>query len=262
MLVIGLTGGIASGKSTVSHLLSTHNIPIIDADVLARQVVLPGTPAHASIVATFGPDILLPDRTLDRPKLGSIVFNDEGARRKLNAIVHPAVNRAMIWEVVRCWVGGEKMCVVDVPLLIETGSWKMVGKVVVVYCSKELQLQRLMKRDKSTQEAALARLNAQLPLASKLDHADHVIDNSGSYHDLEMQVNALVQRFHREAGWSWRLAWLVPPIGILMALWRLSWRAIKRSRKRRGRKRNDGNGGGNEGAIELKSTDSADSDSY
>jgi len=137
---------------------------------------------------------------------------------------------------------------------VETGSWKVVGKVVVVYCSKELQLQRLMSRDKSTQSAALARLNAQLPLASKLDYADHVVDNSGTYHDLEMQVNALVQRFHREAGWSWRLAWLIPPLGLLMALWSLAWRAIKRTRKRRGRR-----SGGKEGGIELKRTDTADS---
>jgi len=252
MLVVGLTGGIASGKSTVSHLLGMHNIPIVDADVLARRVVLPGTSAHAAIVAAFGPDVLLPNGALDRPKLGAIVFNDESMRKKLNGIVHPAVNRAMVWEVIKCWLKGEKMCVVDVPLLIETGSWKMVGKVVVVYLSKELQLQRLMKRDNSTLTAALSQLNSQLPLASKLDYADHVIDNSGSLHDLEMQVNTLVQRFHREAGWSWRLAWLVPPVGIVMGLWRLAWRAVKRSRKGRGKK---GSNLGREGAIELKSTD-------
>ncbi|KDQ10154.1 hypothetical protein BOTBODRAFT_58238 [Botryobasidium botryosum FD-172 SS1] len=257
MLVIGLTGGIASGKSTVSHLLASHNIPIIDADVLARRVVLPGTRAHAAIVAAFGPEILLPDGSgaLDRAKLGAIVFNDESMRRRLNAIVHPAVNRAMLWAVVGCWVRGEKMCVVDVPLLVETGSWKWVGKVVVVYLSKELQLQRLTKRDNSTPTAALARLNSQLPLASKLDYADHVIDNSGSLHDLDAQVDALVRRFHRDAGWTWRLAWLVPPIGIVMGVWRLAWRAVKRARKGRGKKK--GSSFGREGAIELTSTDTS-----
>ena len=131
--VIGLTGGIATGKSTVSSLLRAHHVPIVDADVLARKVVEPGTPALAAIVRAFGPDILLPDGTLDRPKLGRIVFADEGARRKLNGIVHPAVRREMFWSVLRHWWRGERMCVLDVPLLIEGGLWKWVGKVVVVY---------------------------------------------------------------------------------------------------------------------------------
>ena len=101
--------------------------------MLARQVVLPGAPAYTSIVKTFGEGILQSDGYLDRKKLGSVVFNDEGKRRQLNRIVHPAVRRAMIWEVVKAWIRGEKVCVVDVPLLIEAGIWEWVGKVVVVY---------------------------------------------------------------------------------------------------------------------------------
>jgi dephospho-CoA kinase len=130
--VVGLTGGIATGKSTVSNLLKAKNIPIIDADVLARQVVLPGTPALAKIVDHFGPSVLLPDGSLDRKKLGSIIFNDEAQRRHLNAIVHPAVRRELLWNIVTLWLWGEKICVVDVPLLIEGGLWKWMGKVVVV----------------------------------------------------------------------------------------------------------------------------------
>ena len=134
--VVGLTGGIATGKSTVSTLLRAHNISIIDADVLARKVVLPGTPALQKIVNHFGQDILLPDGSLDRQKLGSIVFSDERQRKVLNGIVHPAVRRAMLWEVLRCWWRGERMCILDIPLLIESGLWRFVATVVVVYwCS-------------------------------------------------------------------------------------------------------------------------------
>jgi dephospho-CoA kinase len=130
---VGLTGGIASGKSTVSKLLKAKHIPIVDADVLARQVVQPGTPALSKIVAYFGNSILLPDGSLDRKKLGNIIFNDEAKRRKLNSIVHPAVRRAMLLGVLEHWFRGEKYCVMDIPLLIEGGIWKWVGKVVVVY---------------------------------------------------------------------------------------------------------------------------------
>lgn len=131
--VVGLTGGIATGKSTVSTLLKSYNIPVIDADVIARDVVLPGTPALAKIAKTFGQDVLRPDGYLDRPKLGSIVFSDESKRKQLNAIVHPAVRWKMFTEVLRYWWKGEKMCVLDIPLLVESALWKFVGVVVVVY---------------------------------------------------------------------------------------------------------------------------------
>ncbi|KAI0043387.1 CoaE-domain-containing protein [Auriscalpium vulgare] len=227
MLVVGLTGGIATGKSTVSTLLENRGIPIIDADVLARDVVRPGTPALARIVATFGRDMLLPDGTLDRAKLGARVFADDAERRKLNAIVHPAVRWAMARAVARCWLRGERVCVLDVPLLIESGIYRWVGKVVVVYCSAEIQLQRLMKRDGSTRDAAQARLSAQLPIADKLAFADNVLDNSGGPQDLDSQVDAFVRRLQRDAGWSWRVSWLFPPWGLLAALWTLLWRQIK-----------------------------------
>lgn len=133
MKVIGLTGGIATGKSTVSNNLKSKGIPVVDADVLARQVVMPGTPGLRQIVKYFGADILFPDGTLDRKKLGSIIFNDETKRRKLNSIVHPAVRRAMGMEVLTHWIKGHKYCILDVPLLIEGGLYQWVAKVVVVY---------------------------------------------------------------------------------------------------------------------------------
>lgn len=117
----------------MSTILRAHNIPIIDADVLARKAVLPGTPALQKIAKHFGQDILLPDGSLDRQKLGSIVFSAEHQRKVLNEIVHPAVRRAMLWEVIRCWWRGERMCILDIPLLIESGLWRFVATVVVVY---------------------------------------------------------------------------------------------------------------------------------
>lgn len=131
--VVGLTGGIATGKSTVSNLLRARGVPLVDADLIARQVVEPGTPALAKIQAYFGDGVIQPDGTLDRKKLGTIIFNDEEKRRRLNGIVHPAVRSAMLWEVLGYWIRGNKYCVLDVPLLIEGSLWKMVGKVVVVY---------------------------------------------------------------------------------------------------------------------------------
>lgn len=130
--VVGLTGGIATGKSTVSGLLKSHSIDVIDADVIAREVVAPGTKALSQIASHFGDEVLHPDGTLNRPKLGTIIFGDENKRRKLNSIVHPAVRKRMLYEVCKSWIKGKRYCVIDVPLLIETGLHKWVGKVVVV----------------------------------------------------------------------------------------------------------------------------------
>lgn len=130
---MGLTGGIATGKSTVSSLLkSVYDVTVIDADKIARDVVLPGEPALRKIAAHFGDDVLLPDGSLDRPKLGSVIFGDGEKRRVLNSIIHPAVRRTMLWEVAKAWVLGKRYCVIDVPLLIETGLDNWVGSVVLV----------------------------------------------------------------------------------------------------------------------------------
>ncbi|CAE6459746.1 unnamed protein product [Rhizoctonia solani] len=248
MLIVGLTGGIASGKSTVSSLLTAHGIPVIDADIIARQVVESGTPGHAAICTTFGTGILKEgSQDIDRKKLGDIVFNDERKRKQLNAIVHPAVRKAMFWSVIRCWIRGERVCVLDVPLLIETGMWKQVGKVVLVYVSKELQMQRLMRRDSSDRAAAQSRVASQLPLASKLEYADVVIDNSGSMAETDRQVASLAQKLEKETGWTWLVSWVVPPVGLALAGWCLAWRAIKRNRKTKRRPVVP-----NEGAIELQ----------
>lgn len=149
--MVGLTGGISTGKSTVSSLLKDHNIPVVDADYLARKVVQPGTRALAQIVAYFGESILLPDGALDRPKLGAVIFGSEEKRKKLNSIIHPAVRREMFWEVVVSWLSGKRICVLDVPLLIETGLHKMVGETVVVYwCVIQMETKYMMYSLKSS----------------------------------------------------------------------------------------------------------------
>ena len=130
---MGLTGGIATGKSTVSAILKSFNIPVVDADLLARQVVEPGTPALKAIVSTFGHEVLLPDGTLNRKMLATIAYNDETKMKLVNKIVHPAVRKALFWQTMRYWIRGYKYCVLDVPLLIEGGIWQWIGLVVVVY---------------------------------------------------------------------------------------------------------------------------------
>ncbi|KIY47201.1 CoaE-domain-containing protein [Fistulina hepatica ATCC 64428] len=233
MLVVGLTGGIATGKSTVSQRLKDLHVPLVDADVLARQAVEPGTPALAQIVREFGEGVLLPDGSLDRKKLGSIIFNDGSKRRTLNAIVHPAVRRAMLWSVVKCWLKGEKYCVLDVPLLIESKLDQYVGLVVVVCCRRDMQLSRLMQRDGSTREDALSRLNAQMSIEQKVAYADVLIDNSGSLEDVDDKVDALVTHLDRLSGWHWRLYWLVPPLGLIVAVATVARRILRPNKFRR-----------------------------
>jgi len=235
-VVVGLTGGIASGKSTVSRLLKEHSVPVIDADVLAREVVAPGTSGLRAVVGQFGTDILSPDGTLDRRKLGDIIFREAKKRKILNGIVHPAVRRAMLREVVRCWWKGESICVLDVPLLVEAGLWRWVGDVVVVYCSRDLQMKRLMIRDDLTQTAAQDRLAAQVPLIDKVQYANRVVENSGGPQELAFQVDAVVSALKRKAGWTWKLSWWFPPLAIVMAIWRIIERNVRFGLFRRGKK--------------------------
>ncbi|GAA6006835.1 hypothetical protein JCM11491_003199 [Sporobolomyces phaffii] len=224
MLVVGLTGGIASGKSTVSSIFKAQHVPLIDLDVLARVAVEPNSYALSALVAHFGHDILRPDGTLDRDKLGQIVFSNERERKVLNSIVHPAVRRLLAWELLKNWLRGEKVCVVDAPLLIEAGLWRFCGAIVVVYCSEILQVQRLRARNNLSLSDAQARLAAQHALSSKLDYADFVIDNSGPLPDLQAQVDRVLAKLDQRAGWSWIVSWLIPPFGIARALLRIGWR--------------------------------------
>lgn len=189
MLTVGLTGGIASGKSTVSRLLRERGAPIVDSDQIVHQLQAPGSPLLAEIAGAFGPEIIRPDGSLDRPRLGSIVFADPAMRRQLEAIVHPPV-RAQIWaEVEAHRRAGAPVVILDIPLLVEGGWQEQLDRVWLVWVDAQTQLERLMARDGLDREGALARIGAQMPLDQKRSVADLVIDNTGSLTETEAQVD-------------------------------------------------------------------------
>ena len=188
-LLVGLTGGIATGKSTVSAMLAHLGCRVIDADQLAREVVAPGQPAHAAIVAEFGPEVLQPDGYLDRKRLGAIVFADPERRKRLEAITHPAVRQRQ--QRILSMLEEEEhdgLVIWDVPLLYETKGDAHVDRVVVVATDEDTELARLIARDGSGEADARARIQSQMPVAEKAKRAHYVIDNSGSRADTERQV--------------------------------------------------------------------------
>lgn len=187
-LIIGLTGGIASGKSTVARMLLDMNIPVIDADIEARNVVEKGQKAYVRIIETFGSEILTATGDIDRVKLGSIVFHDEDKRLQLNEIVHPAVRERMNDEKVKYVDSGNSVVVLDIPLLFESKLTHMVDKTILVYVDAEVQLNRLMTRNQLIESEAMARIKSQLPLKEKIKLADAVIDNNGTIEDAKTQL--------------------------------------------------------------------------
>jgi dephospho-CoA kinase len=194
-LLVGLTGGIATGKSVVASMLEELGAPLIDFDVLSRRVVEPDKPAWRDIVSFFGEQVLADDRTLDREKLGEIVFRDLEKRKKLESFTHPRIGEEFMAEVLT--IRGrdpEAIIQVGIPLLIETNMQFMFDHLVVVYVPREIQLARLMARDGLDGEAAEARLRAQMPPDEKLDYADSIIDNTGSLEDTRRQVKDLWDR--------------------------------------------------------------------
>jgi len=188
-LRVGLTGGIGSGKSEVSARLAARGALIIDADKIAREVVAPGTPGLAAVVAEFGEEVLLPDGSMDREKVGSIVFADAERRAALNAIVHPLVGQRM--EELVAAAPRDAIVVYDVPLLVENGLAEMYDVVVVVDVPVQTQIERLTTRRGMSESDARARIAAQASREQRLAVADHVIDNSGTLQELEERVEAL-----------------------------------------------------------------------
>lgn len=192
ILHVALTGGIASGKSTVAKFFAALGVPIIDTDQVARQVVEPGQPPLERLVERFGAAILTPDGHLDRPKLREIVFSDPKARADLEALTHPAIGSA-----VQAWstAAGGPYQILIIPLLVEKGLTSQVDRVLVVDCDEDLQIRRLQARDGSTIEQARAILNAQTSRAARLKAADDVIQNDGDLSAVRDQVSALHARY-------------------------------------------------------------------
>ena len=197
MRVLGLTGGIGSGKTMVGTMFTELGAELIDADQLAREVVEPGQPALEEIVTSFGRDILRPDGRLDRRKLAGIVFADASARARLNAITHPRIRERMDAAIAarRDRAG---VLIVDIPLLFENARTGVVEKVIVVWVDPRTQLRRLIERGGLTEEEARRRIGAQMPLDEKRGLADHVIDNRGTPAETRRQVEAIFRRYATE----------------------------------------------------------------
>ncbi|WFC98054.1 dephospho-CoA kinase [Malassezia yamatoensis] len=231
MLVIGLTGGIASGKSSVSKLLRNKGIPVVDLDEIAVEVVKPGSPTLKRLTMAFGDEILNEDRSLNRAALGRLAFENPEKTRLLNQITHTTIRKVMIFRLIKLWLTGTRCVVVDTPLLIEAGLYKWCGLNVIVWCTFEQQLTRMLKRDANvkglTEDDARARLASQLSLRAKLRYADKIIDNSTECHDgttpMEAEVQALVDNLKHDQSnpldtVQWLVNWLIPPIGLLFGL--------------------------------------------
>lgn len=196
---IGLTGGIACGKSTVAAMLVRRGALLVDADRIAREVVEPGAPVLIQVIDRFGADLLLEDGSLDRKKLGERVFGNPGALKDLEALLHPPI-RTTMRERMQAYETQhpDKLVVVDVPLLYESNLQAMYNQVMVVYVPRSVQMERLMKRDGLTEEQANKRLNSQMPIETKKELADIVIDNSGTMEETEQQID----KFWSERGLS------------------------------------------------------------
>ena len=205
LLRVGLTGGIATGKSTCLRHFAALGIPTIDSDAIARDLVQPGTPGLSAVVARFGAEVLSPDGTLDRSTLGRIVFRDEQARHDLENIIHPGVFAAL-----QHWFAAEgeraeaqdpslgtALAVADVPLLYEVGSEDAFDRVIVAACRPDQQIARAMARDGLTEVEAQQRIAAQWPIDAKAARADFVIDTSGTKDETERQVKEIVERLRR-----------------------------------------------------------------
>lgn len=179
-MIIGLTGSIASGKSTVSQMLKELGYPVVDADLVARQVVEPGTETLNSIEQAFGAEVIRADGSMDREKVGLIIFNDPASRKKLNDIIHPAIRREMLRQRQAFLDDGYETVIMDIPLLFESKLQHMVDKILVVSVSEQEQLKRLMERNGLAEQQAKARIASQLPISVKEQGADEVLDNNGS----------------------------------------------------------------------------------
>jgi dephospho-CoA kinase len=192
MLRIALTGGIATGKSYVARRLREAGVPLVDADVLSREAVAPGTPALAAVVSRFGDGVVTQDGQLDRARLGELVFGDHAARRDLEAIVHPAVRRG-IESFFTALPPETPFAVADIPLLFETRRDRDFDKVIVAACAPASQIERVVARDGLSRNDAERRIAAQLPIDEKVRRADFVIRTDGTFQETDAQVTRLVE---------------------------------------------------------------------
>lgn len=193
--ILGLTGSIASGKSTVSNYFLEKEIDVIDADLVAKEVVEPRTPGLARVVAYFGSKILTETGELDRKALGEIIFNDESKRKELNKILHGEIEEVINNRINQLKADKKNLVVLDIPLLFETNYEDKCDEIMTVFVSNETQISRLMKRDNLTKEAAEARINSQMSLIDKALKSDVIIDNEASIENTQLQVDRWLEIF-------------------------------------------------------------------
>ncbi|XP_021095832.1 dephospho-CoA kinase domain-containing protein isoform X1 [Heterocephalus glaber] len=203
MFLVGLTGGIASGKSSVLQLFQQLGCAVIDVDVIARHIVQPGYPAHRRIVEAFGPEVLLENGDINRKVLGDLIFKQPNQRQLLNAITHPEICKEMMKETFKCFLQGRRYVILDIPLLFETRK---------LLSDRDTQLVRLMERNGLSLKDAEARIQAQLPLKDKVRMANHVLDNSGQWSDTRRQAILLHAQLERS------LEYLPLRLGVLVGL--------------------------------------------
>lgn len=191
-MIIGLTGSIATGKSTVANMLRAKGFPIVDADVISREIVEPGSPVLKEISEAFGEGALREDGTMNREWIGARIFGDETERQKLNRIMHPAVRKEMLRQKDE-WLGkGAQIVIMDIPLLFESKLQHFVDKILVVSANPKVQKERLMARNHLTEEEADDRIHSQLPIAEKESGADAVIYNDGTLKETEKQLDQIL----------------------------------------------------------------------
>ncbi|MCG3089381.1 dephospho-CoA kinase [Sporosarcina cyprini] len=197
-MIIGLTGSIASGKSTVAAMLREKGYPIIDADEISRLVVEPGSPVLSEIKDAFGEDVIMEDGQLNRAKLGDLIFNDIEKRQQLNGIIHPAVRKEMLRQKEEWIAKGASTVIMDIPLLFESRLQPFVDRILVVSVTKDLQKSRLMARNGLSEDEAESRISSQLPMEVKERGADAIIDNNGTLEATKQQLEAVLAEWKAE----------------------------------------------------------------
>lgn len=193
-MILGLTGGIATGKSLVSDYFKSKGYPVIDADQVSRQVVEAGSLGLSQVADHFGSHILFENGELDRKKLGQLIFSDSEKRKELNAIMHPLIRSEVLKQLNQLKKEGYDLIVLDLPLLFESSYEDQVDQVMVVHINKDLQLKRLMKRNDLSQREALQRIHSQMPLEEKMKKSQVLIDNSGTKEETFQQINAWLEK--------------------------------------------------------------------
>lgn len=196
--VIGLTGGIACGKTTIANALRERGYTVLDADAASHALTAPGGAGLAPIRAEFGDAYFLPDGSLDRKRLGALIFGDETARKRLNALLHPLIYAALDAQRAQALAAGAHIVFEDIPLLFETGAEGGMDQVWAVYCAPEIQMQRLMRRDDLTEQEARQRIGSQMSAREKAERADAVIDTTNGLESALEQLDALLQKTEQE----------------------------------------------------------------